>query len=161
MGRDGIDGLDGINGEDGAPPALVFDDNITFSFNNENGLWESAFVDFNDKYGVVPQPQDVVLAYRQEGDVDGNPIWSQLPQNFFLDQGTIQYLFTFTDIDIQFIIDGNFDLSNLDIGFTDNQNFRIVFVPAEFAENFNGDFSNLKAVMSALNLKESDVQQMK
>ena len=44
-----------------------------------------------------------------------------------------------------------------------NASFSLLENPIKMriSRHFNGDFSNLKAVMSALNLKESDVQQMK
>ncbi|HEY9183841.1 MAG TPA: hypothetical protein VIM94_00790 [Salegentibacter sp.] len=81
-----------------------------------------------------------------------------IPQNFFLDQGTIQYVYNHTDVDVELIIDGNFDLSNLDAGFTQDQVFRFVIVPSDFAESTGLDVANFNAVMNALDLQEKDVQ---
>ncbi|MCB0452728.1 MAG: hypothetical protein KDC94_07520, partial [Aequorivita sp.] len=62
-------------------------------------------------------------------------VWSPLPQNIFYNNGDIiQYIFTNTFVDIQMLIEGNFDLSTLnDPGVLNNQTFRIAVVPAEFA----------------------------
>ena len=105
---------------------------------------------------------DVVLVYRLDSTVDLNDgstadAWSLLPQNFFLDDGTIQYVYNHTFIDTELFIDGDYDLSNLDPGFTDNQTFRVAIVPAIMAQDFNGDFSNFSDVMGALELSEADV----
>jgi hypothetical protein len=84
---------------------------------------------------------DVVLAFRNEGQTDiGNgevaDLWSPIPQNVFYQDGTgdiFQYNFNHTFVDVQFIIDGNFDLTTIGTEFTNNQIFRIAVIPAEFA----------------------------
>ncbi len=95
-------------------------------------------------------PSDAILVYRRELTDDGIETWSMIPQNFFLAEGTIQYVFNHTDIDIELLIDGNFDLSSLDASFTQNQFFRFVVVPSDFAETSGVDVSDYQAVMSAL-----------
>ncbi|MBT0608771.1 collagen-like protein [Aequorivita echinoideorum] len=83
---------------------------------------------------------DVVLTYRLSGqDNTINPpadIWTQLPQSVFYQDGTgdiFQYNFNNTFRDLQFTIEGNFDLTNIDPSDLNNQIFRIAVVPAEFA----------------------------
>ncbi|MFC7357346.1 collagen-like protein [Jejudonia soesokkakensis] len=91
--------------------------------------------------GIIPIPgnvevfeSDAILAYRLEEVVNGTDVWSQLPQNFFLQNGDIiQYVFNHTFVDLQVLIDGNYDPIALSTGFTDNQTFRFVVVPSEFA----------------------------
>ena len=92
---------------------------------------------------------DAVLVYRREV-IDGTETWSMIPQNFFLEGGTIQYVFNHTPDDIELLIDGNFDLSTLDGGFTQNQFFRFVVVPSDFALDTGVDVSNYEAVMQAI-----------
>ena len=92
---------------------------------------------------------DAVLVYRREV-IDGTETWSMIPQNFFLAEGTIQYVFNHTPDDIELLIDGNFDLSTLDGGFTQNQFFRFVVVPSDFALDTGVDVSNYEAVMQAI-----------
>ncbi len=153
-GRDGLDGLDGLDAE----YSKVIEVTTDFDFDANNGIWFTNFIEFPSSVEFLDG--DAVLAYRLEDVVDGLDVWTQLPHNFFLEDGTMQYVFTHTTGDIQFIIDGNFDLSTISTGYTDGQTFRYVLIPTEFAENFNGDFSNLNAVMSALELSESDVQKL-
>ena len=94
---------------------------------------------------------DAILVYRR-GVVDGTEIWSMIPQNIFLDEGIIQYAFNHTADDIELLIDGNFDLSNLDDGFTQNQFFRFIVVPSDFAVDTGVDVSDYRAVIDALQL---------
>lgn len=80
---------------------------------------------------------DVVMVYLLEDVVQGNggsiDVWSQLPQTFFLDQGTLVYNFDHTFLDVRLFLDGNFNLDTLGSAFTDDQTFRIAILPAEFA----------------------------
>lgn len=109
---------------------------------------------------------DAVLVYRQEGINNGNPIWEPLPTAsffFFNDatgavEGFLNYRYNFTLDDVDIIL--NFDLPSADLlttEFTNNQVFRIVIVPAEFAENNTIDFSDFNAVSNALNLESKDI----
>jgi hypothetical protein len=92
---------------------------------------------------------DAILVYRLEV-IDGTETWSMIPQNFFLEEGTIQYVFNHTADDIELLIDGNFDLSTLDGAFTQNQFFRFIVVPSDFALDTGVDVSNYEAVMQAI-----------
>mgnify|MGYP003121655446 FL=1 len=72
---------------------------------------------------------------RKRIDEDGFDVWTQLPQNFYLSNGeVIQYIHLQTFVDVQVLIDGNYDPQTLPFDFTDNQTFRFVVVPAEFAD---------------------------
>lgn len=75
---------------------------------------------------------DVVLVYLLEDVINGTDVWSQLPQTFFVDQGTLVYNFDHTFIDVRLFLDGNFDLNTLGSAFTNDQTFRIAIVPSEF-----------------------------
>ena len=147
-GPPGFDGLDGLPADDFA--ARSFERTINFEYFNDTGLQEA----------VVTLPieildRDAVLVYRLEGTVDigGQPTdtWSPLPQNFFLDgNDIIQYIFNHTFVDVELIIDGNFDLSTLGTGFTENQTFRIIVLPIE---NLSGiDVSNMDTVLQTFNI---------
>lgn len=163
-GDPGPPGPQGPPGEDASPTlATIFEVTTNFAYESDTNLWTTGFLTFSDFTNVEVFEEDVVLVYRLDsvGTLnDGSTVdqWSLIPQNFFTDLGTIQYVFNHTFIDVEIFIDGNYNLSNLNTGFTDNQDFRIVIIPADFAENFNGDFSDFSAVMSALELSEKDVQ---
>ena len=69
-------------------------------------------------------------------------------------------MFAHTFVDVELFIDGNFDLSALSTDFTDNQSFRIVFVPSVFANSSKMDTSNIENVMSALGIEENQVMKI-
>jgi len=122
--------------------------NTTFNFDPVDQIY------FSDRFSYPFEvfESDAVLAYRFEGvDEDGFDVWTQLPQNFFLGNGdVIQYIHLQTLVDVQVLIDGNYDPNALPLEFTDNVSFRFVVVPSEFAdanltmdqaiERFNLDF---------------------
>ncbi len=150
QGPPGFDGRDGLNADEYA--ALSFEANVNFQFFDDTGLQE-AFV--NLPFDILDS--DVVLVYRLDEivTIDGIPTdaWSPLPQNFFLDNNDIiQYVFNHTFADVKLLIDGNFDLSTLDTGFTQNQIFRIIILPADAINGI--DISNINDVMSAFNVTE-------
>ena len=108
---------------------------------------------------------DAVLVYRHDGVIDLSDgstadAWTQIPQNYFLPGGTIQYVFSHTFVDLELFIDGNFDLSTLSTDFTDNQLFRIVFIPSEYAQSPDFDASSIDSVMSKLQINEGQVIQL-
>ena len=82
---------------------------------------------------------DAILVYLLEDVVsDGNggtlDVWSQLPQTFFVSQGTLVYNFDHTFLDVRLFLDGNFDLNTLGSEFTNDQTFRIAVVPSEYGD---------------------------
>jgi hypothetical protein len=159
QGPPGEDGQDGLN----AASATIFEINSDFFYDEEANLWTTdllAFVDFTD---VEVLETDVVLIYRLDavGQLDdGSDVdeWSMLPQNFFTDDGTIQYVFNHTFVDTEIFIDGNYNLSGLSDDFTSNQIFRIAIIPANFYESANFDSSDFGSLMNALDLKEQDIK---
>jgi len=116
--------------------AQVFETTVDFQFDSQSQSLTSPFVSFPNNIEVFES--DAVLAY-QFVDLDDTvdppaDVWVQLPRSEFFNDGTfVQYSFNHTFFDIQFIIDGNFDVSTLGTDFTNDQLFRVVIVPAEFA----------------------------
>lgn len=150
-GEDGLDGLYGYTYE--VTLDLDYYDNLGY-YSNIIEIPESA---------DTPNPDgDAILMYRQEIATadDGSDIvtWSMLPQNFFVEQGTIQYVFNHSALDIELILEGNFDVSTLEAGFTEDQTFRFVVVPSDYASNSGVDISNYNAVKQSLNIKDSDIK---
>ena len=104
---------------------------------------------------IVVYESDVVLVYLLEDVVDGNiDVWSQLPQTYFLNQGTLLYTFDHTFIDVNIFLDANFNLNTLGSDYTDNQVFRIAIIPAEYA---NSNLS-MDELMHNLQIETSDIQ---
>lgn len=163
-GFDGRDGLDGLDGLDGIQGQVVEVEGVNYGYDAGANLFSTliTFVDITD-FEVFES--DAVLVYRYVGSIptdDGGTadLWSQLPQNYFLDEGTIQYVFEHSFVDLELFIDGNFDLSTLSTDFTDNQIFRIVFIPSVYAESSKMDMSNLESVMSNLGITEEKVMKL-
>ncbi len=132
---------EGDPGPPGEPGGLVyaqvFEFNPTFDYNDypENTYSSSIF-----SFPVEVFESDAVLVYRLSGqDNSVNPpadVWTQLPQNIFYNDGTgdfFQYNYNHTFFDIQFTIEGNFDLTNIETADITNQTFRVAIVPAEYA----------------------------
>ena len=151
--NDGPQGPQGPQGPAGADGLIgsTFERTVDFEYLQDVGLY-SVLVGIPDSIEVLPS--DAVLVYRLEiaQDSNGNDIdtWSMLPQNFFLNEGTIQYVFNHSDVDVELLIDGNFDLSNLDSGYTQGQTFRFVVIPSDAIQSSNIDFTDMGAVMNAL-----------
>jgi hypothetical protein len=126
-GDPGPPGLDG-----GLVYAQVFETTVNFNSGNdfENLITYPSNVEIYES--------DAILVYRLVEVIPGNggpiDVWEQLPQTYFLNQGTLLYSFDHTFLDLKIFLDGNFDLNTLGTDFTNNQTFRIAVVPAEFAK---------------------------
>ena len=102
---------------------------------------------------------DMVLVYRLTGTANGNDLWEFLPETHYFADGTrdFSYNFDFTRNDVQIYLEGN-NLGTLDAAYRLNQIFRIVVVPGSFANSI--DPNNYSAVISALNIKENQIQKI-
>ena len=158
-GAVGPQGPPGANGLDGL--GYTFEETVTFDYFSDENLY-SAIIVISDEIATEQPEADAVLVYRLEvltDDVGEFDTWSLLPQNFFIEEGTIQYVYNHTASDVEVIIDGNFDLSNLDAGFTENQTFRVIVIPSSiFSSELN--LADMEAVIKALDIKEADVKNL-
>ncbi|MEM6866151.1 MAG: collagen-like protein [Bacteroidota bacterium] len=160
-GFDGLPGPQGIQGPPGEEGRVIELDGVNFDFIAADNLY-SALIAFSEITTFEVLESDAVLIYRFDGTVELNDgstadAWSQLPQSFFLPEGTLQYVFAHTFVDFEIFIDGNFDLSAISTDFTDNQSFRIVILPGQFASSSRMDTSSLSNVMSALGIDENQI----
>lgn len=124
----------------------VFEADISFDYDAELGFW-SVLIDIPSRIEIFDS--DVLLAYRFLPDPG---VWEMLPNVYFVEGGTIQYVFNHTVSDVEVLIDGNFDLRDLDRDFTDDQLFRFVVVPAAFVTESGVDISDYEAVLKALQI---------
>ncbi|GAA0721966.1 hypothetical protein GCM10009430_23890 [Aquimarina litoralis] len=125
---------------------------FTTNFNQANGFGTRFF--FNQEIFE----SDVVLVYRLEAVDSGLDVWEPLPTaTIFLDDGnggeiTALYRFNFTIGDVDVLLESNApDLLPADL--TNNQTFRVVVVPAAFAENTDINLQDFNEVQAALNLE--------
>lgn len=152
-GRDGLDGYDGFNGIDGI-------DGRDGDFANETVIYELGGLTFNESNGflineaipddIVMDSSDIIMVFRLLAiDPTVGDIWEQLPQMYFLDEGTLQYNFNFSQDDLDFIMDADFDLTTFDDPtFTDDQVFRIAVVPA--SDNTSAKLLSSKSTYSQI-----------
>jgi len=141
-GPQGPSGLDGFNGTDGLI-GQVFDKSVSF------GSDFTKNIAFPKDFAVN---SDVLLVYRLAEINNGVDVWQLMPQNFFLDQGILQYNFDYTEIDVTIFLDANFDLTLLEDKFTQNQIFRIAVVPADLLQgkDINGlEYSEIESMLDA------------
>ncbi|WP_026946867.1 hypothetical protein [Algoriphagus marincola] len=141
-GPPGLDGLDGVNivGE-------AFEVEVDFTEAN----------DYREIFEFDPEifESDVVLAYVLWETNNGTPIWRPLPQNIFFQEGVLIYNYDFSQFDFSVFLDGPIDYSLLADDWTQNQIFRIIVVPADFAGS-RIDFSDYEAVTKLLEIEEND-----
>ncbi len=103
---------------------------VTINLNGANGFQQVVNIPTN----IEVFESDAILVYRWEGTFDGADIWTPLPATYFDNGGTFLYTFNHTFFDVQFFLDGNFDLTTLGSEWKNDQSFRIAVVPAEFAD---------------------------
>ncbi len=160
-GPQGPEGPSGVNGFIGT--AI----DVTGDFTADNSYTLSLFF---DDINLEVFESDAVLVYVKVGDgqddADGNPIeiFRALPQTYFQEDKTIQYNFDFTYEDVFIFLDGVnsngtlLDFAALDSEFRLNQKFRVIVLPAAFAQNRQQlDLTNMNAVMKELNIRQEDV----
>ncbi|TDE02328.1 hypothetical protein [Flavobacterium hiemivividum] len=149
-GPEGPPGFDGLNGQDGLLAEVFELKNVDFSFNATDG--------YTIYRTLTPQifESDNVLIYRMTGTVDVNtPIWQLIPRTLFLTEGELDYDFDFSKKDFTIYAGGNYNISTTP-QYIKNQTFRIVIVPGSFSTSINKN--NYADVMAALNIKESQIQ---
>lgn len=153
-GDPGPPGMDGVN-----ILGKVFEVTVNFDYNPQ----ANAFVSNYYTYPFTVYESDAILVYRYEGQagIGGGQtadVWSPLPQNIYFNNGDIiQYIFTNTFVDIQLLIEGNFNLGTLnDPNFLDDQIFRIAVVPAEFANNP----PSMEQLLESMNMDDAMIERI-
>ncbi|MDR7132170.1 hypothetical protein J2X69_004537 [Algoriphagus sp. 4150] len=106
---------------------------------------------------------DVVLAFIMWEADGATPIWRAMPQTTYFQGGAILvYNYDFTSSDFRLFLDGDVDFDSLDASFTENQLFRIVVVPGDFASaNARIDLTDYNAVTQLLGLTDEDFKRIK
>ncbi len=147
VGPRGPQGLQGLDGESFL--GTVFE--IEGDFTSENAY--ELYYEFPSTAEVYQS--DIVLVYilwDQYTDSFGEvlDVWRLLPQTIFLEGGSLQYNYDFTLGDVLIFLDGTIDFETLLPAEKDNQVFRIVVLPADFAQKKSVDLSDYDSVMKLL-----------
>lgn len=152
-GIDGLDGVDGVDGEDGGLfLSTVLEASVNFTEENQ----------YQVAYGLEIYEGDNLLVYVALGlDEQENIIWMPLPQTFFVEGGMVIYNYYFTKSYFSIFLDSSVPPADLEAEFTENQYFRIVIIPGEYAEPAaRVDLNDYDAVMKWLGKGESDIQKI-
>lgn len=116
----------------------------------------SVFADIPSSIEVLES--DVVLVYWLELVDDGTDVWNLIPQTIYFDDGEFQYNYNHTDFDVNIYLQGNIDLGTLGERYTQDQIFKIVVLPVDYAQDNNLDVSDYQSVKTSLDLKDSDIK---
>ncbi|WP_162342113.1 hypothetical protein [Cyclobacterium salsum] len=150
QGPPGLDGVDGEDGEDGIEVLnLVFEGQVTFSEENDFAIGSQLEI----------SPGDNLLIFIEWAQVEENSLWRLLPQTVFFGEGaTLTYNYQYTNTFFNVFMQANFELTELEAEWTDNQRIRIVLLPGFFVEeNARVDFSDFDAVMELIGKDENDI----
>ncbi|WP_144665191.1 hypothetical protein [Dokdonia sp. Hel_I_53] len=141
------------------------DDNFDFDTIGQTFEFTTTFTQANDyttrfSFDQLIFDSDVVLVYKLEEVDNGLDVWEPLPTAYYFFtndstgaiEGFLNYRFNFTTGDVDVIMNSDApDLAGAE--FTNNQTFRIVVVPSDFASTTDVDLLNFNEVATALNLK--------
>lgn len=171
QGPQGATGLPGPPGEGGAGTGSAAE--IYFAeidFNSANGYQQ--ILEFNPELEI--EASDVLLVYKFAGFIEGETpeedilYWEPLPSTVFLEEGTIQYKFDHSYIELWLYMKATFDLSVVELEdfYTDGILIRIVVIPGEIIPPSEGrslapvDYSNYEEVVKYYNLDENNVREI-
>ena len=126
MGPQGNDGPKGEKGDSG----FVFEyEQISFTAPDYE-----AFLPFPDDFESLSSDVALVYLLWDVVEVDGvdTEVWRQIPQTILTNEGTLQYNFDFSLIDVRLFMDASFDMALLGARDTDDWVARVVIVPGDF-----------------------------
>jgi len=130
-------------------------------FTSANGY--SLLFDFPNTLKVYNS--DLVLVYilwEQNTDKFGkvSDVWRLLPQTVVLNEGVLQYNFDYTVNDVKIFLDGTINMATLLPAESQDQVFRVVVLPADYAVSKSFDLTNYDQVMKSLNLNTPAISKM-
>ena len=159
----GLAGCEGPEGPPGEPGVniLGYTTEFTVNFNDSN---EFLYEFIND--GIEVFESDAVLVYRSEATVSdpSGPIdvWTPMPQTIDFNTGEeLVYNFDHTFRDVLIKLEGNFDLNTLSPEYYQNQLFRVVVVPSEFANDPNNNLETYQNLLNEVHNQGYEIETMK
>ena len=140
---------------DTIPFAFQFTDNLGRVADNEYNIKSTFQFEINDNL----RDDETVLVYRLTGYVNSStPVWQLIPRTIYLDNDEeLDYDYDFSKLDFIITARGTYNLLDTP-EYINNQTFRVVIIPSYLAVSVNKN--NYLEVMKALNLNESQIQQI-
>lgn len=152
------------------PPGLDGDTFIGSVFEIEDDFTPSndfrLYFDFPNNFMVYDT--DVVLVYMLWEQTDGLDVWRLMPQTVVLktiypdrsETDVLQYNFDYTINDVQIFLEGTVDFNTLLPAEANNQVFRIVVLPADFAAKNKSNFNDLNLLLDSPSLKIDSIEKI-
>jgi hypothetical protein len=143
---------EGPQGETGPDSAVYEYQNVSFNPNNQ----------YTFSRQINTKLEDNVLIYRLSGVINSStPIWQLVPRTIYFDNGDeFDYDYDFSRVDFTIYVGGNYDYTT-ETFLLNNQTFRIVVIPGQFANKGTKntlDLSNYKAIIKAYHIDESKIK---
>ncbi|MCC9073728.1 hypothetical protein LNQ49_19285 [Flavobacterium sp. F-65] len=154
----GPPGFDGPPGSNTPLPQTFEVQNVNLGSVNGDPKLYSIYSTFQFEIKSNLFDDETILIYRLAGATSsGLDVWELIPRtNIFPNGDILNYNFDFSKVDFTIYANGNYNLASRPT-FVNNQTFRFVIVPSDFLKA-SVNKNNYSEVMSALNLKESQVQ---
>lgn len=126
------------------------------NFTRENDYYYSLSKSFNRPL----YSGDMVLIFKQDGILNGNPIWVPLPKSYYLSEGYLEYTYDFTINDIKIYADADFNLVNT--SYISGQTFRVLVVPAIQGRTTNTtvDLKDYNSVIKYYNINDKNIKKL-
>ena len=126
------------------------------NFTRENDYYYSLSKSFNRPL----YSGDMVLIFKQDGVLNGNPIWVPLPKSYYLPEGYLEYTYDFTVNDIKIYADANFILSNTN--YISGQTFRVLVVPAIQGRSATAtvDLTDYNSIIKYYNINDKNIKKL-
>lgn len=126
------------------------------NFTHENDYYYSLSKSFNRPL----YSGDMVLIFKQDGILNGNPIWVPLPKSYYLSEGYLEYTYDFTINDIKIYADADFNLVNT--SYISGQTFRVLVVPAIQGRTTNTtvDLKDYNSVIKYYNINDKNIKKL-
>ncbi|SHI96891.1 hypothetical protein SAMN04488096_106135 [Mesonia phycicola] len=157
-----IIGLSSCEGDQGEPGINILGSTAEFTvdFNNSNEF----YYEFADD-GIEVFESDAVLVYRSEEYIDDSSgpidVWKQMPQTVYFDNGDqLVYNFDHTFFDVRIFLDGDIDLNTISTEYYQNQLFRVVVVPSDFANDPNNNLETYSDLLNEINQQGYQIEQI-
>jgi len=158
----GFSGCEGDRGPQGEPGVNILGNTTEFTVNFGNS---DEFIYEFASDGIEVFESDAVLVYRSEESISDSTgpidVWKLMPQTIYFNNGDeLVYNYDHTFFDVRIFFQANFDLSTLAPEFYQNQLFRVVVVPSDFANDPNNNLETYGSLLKEVNNQGYQIEEI-